>query len=171
MGLGTSPQGIAGLGPFRLKEYVTGQRITLERNPYYWKVDRNGTRLPYLDQITFLFVANADAEVIRFQAGDTDIINRISAEDYSVLEKEQGSRAFHLFDVGPSLEFNFLFFNMNTVVPASLPNLSGDKFGFETSNSGRQSHSASTGKQLPELCIEDAELLCGRQSPLPAASG
>ena len=59
-----------------------------------------------------------DAEVIRFQAGDTDIINRISAEDYSVLEKEQGSRAFHLFDVGPSLEFNFLFFNMNTVVPA-----------------------------------------------------
>jgi len=117
-GLGTSPQEIAGLGPFRLKEYVAGQRITLERNPYYWRADRNGTRLPYLDQITFLFVANADAEVIRFQAGDTDIINRISAEDYSVLERDQGPRAFHMFDVGPSLEFNFLFFNLNTSVPA-----------------------------------------------------
>jgi peptide/nickel transport system substrate-binding protein len=117
-GLGTSPQAIAGLGPFRLKEYVAGQRMTLERNPYYWRVDRNRTRLPYLDRITFLFVPNADAEVIRFQAGDTDIINRIGAEDYSVLEKEQGARSFHLFDVGPSLEFNFLFFNMNTVVPA-----------------------------------------------------
>src|SRR5580704_13515360 len=65
-GLGTPSQEIAGLGPFRLKEYVPGQRITLERNPYFWKVDRKGTRLPYLDQITFLFVASADAEVMRF---------------------------------------------------------------------------------------------------------
>ncbi len=118
-GLGTSPQEIAGLGPFRLKEYVAGQRITLERNPFYWRVDRKGTRLPYLDQITFLFVANADAEVIRFQARDTDIINRIGAEDYSVLERDQGPGAFHLFDLGSSLEFNFLFFNLNTVVPQS----------------------------------------------------
>jgi peptide/nickel transport system substrate-binding protein len=117
-GLGTPPQEIAGLGPFRLKEYVAGQRITLERNPYYWKVDRKGTRLPYLNQITFLLVANADAEVIRFQAGDTDIINRLSAEDYSALEREQGSGSFHLFDLGSSLEFNFLFFNLNSVVPA-----------------------------------------------------
>jgi len=123
-GLGTAPDKIAGLGPFRLKEYVAGQRITLERNPYYWSVDRNGTRLPYLDQITFLFVASADAEVIRFQAGDTDIINRLSAEDYSVLERDQGSRSFHLFDLGPSLEFNFLFFNLNTVVPGQSPELS-----------------------------------------------
>jgi peptide/nickel transport system substrate-binding protein len=117
-GLGTTPREIAGLGPFRLKEYVAGQRITLERNPYYWKVDREGKRLPYLDQITFLFVTNADSEVIRFQAGDTDIINRLSAEDYAVLEKEQGPRSFRLSDLGPSLEFNFLFFNLNSVVPA-----------------------------------------------------
>jgi peptide/nickel transport system substrate-binding protein len=117
-GLGTAPHEIAGLGPFRLKEYVAGQRITLERNPYYWRVDRDGKRLPYLDQITFLFVANSDAEVLRFQAGETDIINRLSAEDYSVLERQQGPRSFHLFDAGPSLEFNFLFFNLNSVVPA-----------------------------------------------------
>jgi peptide/nickel transport system substrate-binding protein len=117
-GLGTSPQQIAGLGPFRLKQYVAGERITLERNPYYWRADRDGTRLPYLDQITFLFVANSDAEVIRFQAGDTDVINRISAEDYSVLERDQGPRSFHLSDLGPSLEFNFLFFNLNSVLPA-----------------------------------------------------
>jgi len=117
-GLGTSPQEIAGLGPFRLKEYVAGQRITLERNPYYWRTDHEGNRLPYLDQITFLFVASADAEVIRFQAGDTDIINRVSADDYSVLEKDQAARSFHLRDLGPSLEFNFLFFNLNSVLPA-----------------------------------------------------
>jgi peptide/nickel transport system substrate-binding protein len=117
-GLDTAPQQIAGLGPFRLKEYVAGQRITLERNPYYWKADHDQHRLPYLDQITFSFVPNADAEVIRFKAGDTDIVNRISAEDYSVLEKDQGAQAFRLKDLGPSLEFNFLFFNLNSTLPA-----------------------------------------------------
>jgi len=56
--------------------------------------------------------------VMRFQAGDTDIVNRVSADDYAVLEKDQGARSIHLQDIGPSLEFNFLFFNLNGVVPA-----------------------------------------------------
>jgi peptide/nickel transport system substrate-binding protein len=118
-GLSTSPEQIAGLGPFRLKEYVAGQHLTLERNPYYWKADREKHRLPYLDQITFIFVPNADAEVIRFQAGDTDIVNRLSAEDYSVLEKDQAAHSFRVYDAGPSLEYNFLFFNLNSVVPSA----------------------------------------------------
>jgi peptide/nickel transport system substrate-binding protein len=119
-GLNTPPEQIAGLGPFRVKQYVAGQRITLERNPYYWKVDRAGNRLPYLNELTFLFVANADAEAIRFQAGDTDIINRLSAEDYSVLAKDERAGSFHLLDIGSSLEFNFLFFNLNHSRPPQL---------------------------------------------------
>jgi peptide/nickel transport system substrate-binding protein len=115
--LDTSSQLIAGLGPFRLKEYVPGQRITLERNPYYWQVDKAGNRLPYLNELTFIFVPNADAEAIRFQAGDTDIINRLSADDYSVLEKDAHAGSFHLQDIGSSLEFNFLFFNLNSSLP------------------------------------------------------
>ena len=116
--LGTAPGEIAGLGPFRLKQYVPGQRITLERNPYYWKVDRNKNRLPYLEEITFLFVGNEDAEVLRFEAGETDIINRLSAENYAVLEKEQISHGFRLFDLGPGLEYNFLLLNLNSNLPS-----------------------------------------------------
>jgi peptide/nickel transport system substrate-binding protein len=117
-GLGASPQQIAGLGPFRLKEYVPGQHLTLERNPYYWKADHEKYRLPYLDQLTFLFVPSADAEVIRFRAGDTDVINRLSAEDYAALEKDQSGHSFRVYDAGPSLEYNFLFFNLNYSLPA-----------------------------------------------------
>jgi len=47
--LATAADQWAGLGPFRLKEYVAGQRLVLERNPYYWKSDAKGNRLPYLD--------------------------------------------------------------------------------------------------------------------------
>jgi peptide/nickel transport system substrate-binding protein len=42
-GLQSSPSQIGGLGPFRLKEYVPGQRLALERNPYYWKVTERET--------------------------------------------------------------------------------------------------------------------------------
>ena len=103
----------AGLGPFRLKEYVPGQRLLLERNPYYWKTDTKGTRLPYLDEIVFLFVPSADAQVLKFQSGETDIISRLGAENFSVLSKQQ--RGYVMIDAGPGLEYNFLFFNLNDV--------------------------------------------------------
>lgn len=112
-GLDTAPGKIAGLGPFRLKEYVAGQRIVLERNPYYWKTDAKGTRLPYLDQLVYIFVPSEDAQVLRFEAGETDILNRIGAENFAVLDKEQQARGFKLFDLGPGLEYNFLLFNLN----------------------------------------------------------
>lgn len=116
--LSTSPQEMAGLGPFFLKTYVPGQRLTLERNPYYWKVDRQRNRLPYLAEMTFLFAGNEDAEVLRFEAGETEILNRISAQNYAVLEKEQASRSLQLYDLGPGLEYNFLLFNLNSTLPA-----------------------------------------------------
>src|SRR6202142_606632 len=111
--LASPPNQFAGLGPFRLKEYVAGQRIVLERNPYYWKQDRAGVRLPYFNQITFLFVPSEDAQVVRFEGGDTDILSRFSAENFNVLEQRQAAKGYHLDDLGAGLEYNFLFFNMN----------------------------------------------------------
>jgi peptide/nickel transport system substrate-binding protein len=101
----------AGLGPFRLKEYVPGQKLVLERNPYYWKTDTKGNRLPYLDELVFLFVPSADAQVLRFQSGETDAITRLGADNFSVLSRQQ--RGYTMSDAGPGLEYNFLFFNLN----------------------------------------------------------
>lgn len=80
---GTRPEQIAGLGPFRLKQYVPGQRVILERNPYYWKCDRQGNRLPYLENLTFSFMGNEDTEVMRFKAGEADVLNRLGADNYA----------------------------------------------------------------------------------------
>ena len=110
-GLGTAPDQWAGLGAFRLKEYVPGQRLVLQRNPHYWKTDERGNRLPYLDEIVFLFVPSADAQVVRFQSGETDIISRLGAENFSVLSRQ--ARDYRMADAGPGLEYNFLFFNLN----------------------------------------------------------
>ncbi len=112
----------AGLGPFRLKEYIPGQRLVLERNPYYWKKDARGNRLPYLDELVFLFVSNAEAQVLRFQSGETDLISRLGAENFLTLNRQQ--RGFTMSDAGPGLEYNFLFFNLNEPGEKTPPDLS-----------------------------------------------
>jgi len=104
---------IAGLGPFRLKQYVAGQQIVLERNPYYWKTDSENRRLPYLDELVFLFVGSEDAQVLRFEAGETDMISRLSSENYNLLSREKARTSSQLANLGPSLEYNFVVFNLN----------------------------------------------------------
>jgi len=130
-GLSMPPNQFAGLGPFRLKEYVPGQRVVLERNPYYWKADRAGNELPYLNEVMFLFVSSEDAQVIRFQSGDTDVLSRFSAENFAVLQKQQSIKGYHLDDLGPGLEYNFLFFNLNDLAPKGLPDIAKKQAWFQ----------------------------------------
>ena len=131
-GLNTPPTQIAGLGPFRLKEYTPGQRIIFERNPYYWKSDAKRQRLPYLDGIAAVFVTNNDAEALRFESGETDVISRLSVANFAVLERDQQRRKFRLYDLGPGLEYSFLFFNLNDLSSDILPSLKEKQSWFRT---------------------------------------
>jgi len=126
--LGTATNQWAGLGAFRLKEYVAGQRLVLERNPFYWKTDEQGNRLPYLDEIVFLFVPSADAQVLRFQSGETDMISRLGAENFSVLSRQ--ARDYAMADAGPGLEYNFLFFNLNDLGEKASPEMARKQHWF-----------------------------------------
>jgi peptide/nickel transport system substrate-binding protein len=128
--LNTPPSEIVGLGPFRVKEYLAGQRIVLERNPYYWKADRDNHRLPYLDELIFLFVGSEDAQVMRFEAGETDMVSRLSAENFALLTRERTRTGSQLVDLGPSLEYNFLVFNLNDLNPKKLDTISGKQAWF-----------------------------------------
>lgn len=122
-GLNTPPEKIAGLGAFRLKQVVPGERIVLERNPYYWKIDSKGQRLPYLDDLAFVVVPSQDAQVIRFEAGESQIISSLSTDNFTALESEQKNRHFQLYDVGPGLEYNFLMFNLNDDTKGRYPEI------------------------------------------------
>ena len=116
---------IAGLGPFRLKEYVAGQRVVLERNPYYWKVDRAGNQLPYLSEVVFLFVPSEDAQVTTASRPEkTRTCSAGSArENFALLQKQQSVKGYHLADLGPGLEYNFLFFNLNDLAAKGPPEI------------------------------------------------
>ncbi len=158
--LTANPGQIAGMGPFRLKQYVPGDRLILERNPYYWKTDRNNRRLPYLEEVVFLSVGSEDAQVIRFQAGETDVLDRISAENFKVLAKEKQRRGFCLCDLGPGLEYSFLFFNLNDLKDRGLPQVARKQEWF-TQDTFRQAVSAAIDREaLVRLAFQ------GRATPL-----
>jgi peptide/nickel transport system substrate-binding protein len=105
----TAPASIVGTGPFRVSEVVPGERVVLERNPHYWKRDGHGEALPYLDRLVLLTVPSTDAELLRFKAGELDVMSRPTAEQFESLTGGQ----YNTVDVGPGLEYNFLVFNLS----------------------------------------------------------
>ena len=119
-GIATPPGDVAGLGPFRVERIRPGEDIVLAKNPYYWKQDRARTRLPYLDRVTFLVVPSEEAQVVRLRAGEVDVLNRVSAQHAAALDRDQKASSFVLQDLGPGLEYHFLFFNQNDPAPSSV---------------------------------------------------
>jgi len=119
-GIATPPGDVAGLGPFRVERIRPGEDIVLAKNPYYWKQDRARTRLPYLDRVTFLVVPSEEAQVVRLRAGEVDVLNRVSPQHAAALDRDQKASSFVLQDLGPGLEYHFLFFNQNDPAPSSV---------------------------------------------------
>jgi len=79
---------------WRTVDYVAGDRVTLERNPYYWKVDSQGNQLPYIDRIEAKIVpAGGNAsELITLQgiAGELDFqVRDIPLKDVPILKENE----------------------------------------------------------------------------------
>jgi peptide/nickel transport system substrate-binding protein len=115
MELGDNLDDVVSLGPFRLKEYVSGQRVVLERNPYFWKVDKKGQRLPYLDRIVFVTAKDFNTVQAKFQAGELDIMSRVRAEDYAQVKKME-SPEIVVQDIGTVLDTQWLVLNQNNSI-------------------------------------------------------
>ena len=112
LGVNTPPEEIVCSGPFVLAGYRTGERVTLKRNPLYWKHDRAGSRLPYLDGIT-LIVANQDLMTLKFEAGEIDSLGMRGSDFPKLKRLEEKTKDFTILDIGPSTSSYFLVFNQN----------------------------------------------------------
>jgi len=109
----TPPRELVASGPFRIKTFVPGQRLVLERNPYYWKLDPAGQRLPYLDRVLWVMVPDLNAALLRFQRGEIDLYEEVPADQLDLLERQQAAGGYELRDLGPALTANYLSFNWN----------------------------------------------------------
>ena len=79
------------------------QRVTLTRNPYYWKVDTAGNQLPYIDAVTHDVVADKEVMLLKALNGEVDFIGRYinTLSNKPVLvenEKKAGIKFFELVD-------------------------------------------------------------------------
>ncbi|HOO34137.1 MAG TPA: ABC transporter substrate-binding protein [Thermotogota bacterium] len=106
---------IVGTGPFVLDQYIVDQKVVLKKNPYYWKEDRWGNKLPYFDYLEYLVVKDNQVRSAKFQAGEIDYMS-ISASDYPVLkQKELDGASYIIYRAQPTrptpsplhLAFNF----------------------------------------------------------------
>ena len=66
-----------GAGPFRVRARMPGQRIQLERNPFFYRSDR-----PYLDAVDLQIGVEERVQVLRFENGQLDILHFIPFADY-----------------------------------------------------------------------------------------
>jgi peptide/nickel transport system substrate-binding protein len=61
---------LVGTGPFSLGEWVTGDHLTLKKNPQYWH-----SGAPYLDEITFHIGRDQQALITQLEAGAIDAMD------------------------------------------------------------------------------------------------
>lgn len=64
-----------GTGPFVFQEWVPNDHFTATKNPNYWRKDKHGTALPYLDSITFKPLPVVSSRWTALQTGTLDLIH------------------------------------------------------------------------------------------------
>jgi peptide/nickel transport system substrate-binding protein len=111
----TPPADLVGAGPFVLRSYLPGQRFVFDRNPHYWKQDVAGLQLPYADQVILEIVADQNAELVRLQAGQLDLLQQaIRPEDVATLRPLVDQGRVRIVELGVGVDPDLLFFNLRT---------------------------------------------------------
>ena len=112
--MSTPPDKIVTSGPWRIAQYVPGEKTVLGRNPYYFGVDKESRRLPYLDEIVFLScpIRRGRLEISRRRVARA---RRRQARKLQLVSGKPAERNFTLYDLGPDLNTNHFWFNLNKV--------------------------------------------------------
>jgi peptide/nickel transport system substrate-binding protein len=95
------------LEPWILKTKPPAERFIFERNPYYYRVDKSGNQLPYIDQV---IMSLADSRIIsaKTAAGESDLQARyLSFDDYTFLRQGENRNHYNvrLWRTGPGSQF------------------------------------------------------------------
>jgi peptide/nickel transport system substrate-binding protein len=101
-------------GPFVIKQYKPSEYTLMVRNPYFFEVDSNRQRLPYLDSIIYTVVPDMNAVSLRMLTGESDADDTIQAYEYGQFKADALKSGFRLLEPGIGLEKNFFWFNENT---------------------------------------------------------
>ncbi len=90
---------MVGTGPFMQSDYQKDVSFTGVRNPNYWRTDAaTGKKLPYLDSVQLLYVADETQRENLMKSGGAEILtsstkqaSRFSATDYNIIARSNGN--------------------------------------------------------------------------------
>lgn len=105
---------MAVLGPFYVSDYKAGSYVLLRKNPNYWKRDAQGYSLPYVDSVRLDIQRNRDIELMRFRRGELQLINRLDAEQFDRLQRDNPTATRN---AGAGLDAEELWFNQSPSAP------------------------------------------------------
>ncbi len=109
--LTSDPATIATSGAFTVESSTPGERMTLKRNPHYYKKDEKGAQLPYLEKIVLEIIPDPNNTFASLNQGTIDIADRIRGTDFATLSSQSGPVQAH--DLGPGLGTDHIWFNLN----------------------------------------------------------
>jgi peptide/nickel transport system substrate-binding protein len=66
-----------GTGPFKFKEAVEGDHITLVRNESYHIMGKDGKALPYLDELNIKIIPDDSVKLVNLKSGGLDLIDSV----------------------------------------------------------------------------------------------
>lgn len=139
----TPPAELVGTGPFVLREYQPGQRLVFDRNPRYWRRAPDGTPLPYLDRLVLEIVPSQDAELIRLQAGQSDLTHsELRADDYIPVRRAEQEARVTMVELGVGPDADAFWFCLKPEVKGRDP-----RFGFVSRREFRQAISHAVDRE------------------------
>ncbi|HEV2005819.1 MAG TPA: ABC transporter substrate-binding protein [Candidatus Limnocylindrales bacterium] len=92
-----------GTGPYRVKEWVTGDHITLEANPNYW----NAATGPKAKTVVIKWSAEATQRLQELQSGQADGIDNVGTDDFATVKADSTLALY------PREALNILYMGMN----------------------------------------------------------
>jgi ABC-type transport system substrate-binding protein len=102
-----------GSGPFKLTEYVKEVSVSYEKDPNYWKTDRNGNARPYIDGIKMFIITDSGRQIAAFKTEQVltanQSIDNLSSQEALKLDEEMDNLTVHW--TGPAQAF---YVAMNT---------------------------------------------------------
>ena len=102
-----------GTGPFRVKEWITDDRIVLERNPDYWEMGADNQPLPYLDEAVLRVIPDPTVSLVDMRAGSLHLMELVLPKDVETIEADPDLRV----DALPWAGLNLFLVGYNTKKP------------------------------------------------------
>ena len=92
-----------GTGPFKFTEWLTGDRLVVEKNPDYWQEGK-----PYLDKITFRYISEVQTVSNALRTHEADVALKLASSEVETLDVDGLG-----IEVNPSLGVTVCYFNFS----------------------------------------------------------